>query len=249
MVSIVIPYFKRERLLQENLENYRRLYPNLQMEFIVVNDGDEPPDVDCTVINLPRKNYPLNPCVPINIGVRAAKYDLCCITGAEIFHREPILYEMANETEQSFYSWVTAACWSEERKLFDCHTRINKRKHKVKEISEQAGFHFFAMFHRSFFLGFGGMDEEYRNGYCFDDNDLICRLDQNGAKFTCFDDFIVDHRHSPRLRWRIPMNDRLFISKWEGIYTIDFKPKTQVPVHPRSQNRRAKSVEVLPEGQ
>lgn len=251
MVSIVIPYFKREDVLKKNLENYRKLYKNLVMEFIVVNDGDNPPDVDAKIINLPEKDYPLNPCVPINVGVREAKFDLCVITGPEIFHRKPILYDMADRTEKSFYSWVTAACWAGKRGQWDCHTSVNKIKHKADGISEQAGFHFMAMFHRSFFLSFGGMDERYRNGYCFDDNDLICTLDQQGAKFTCFDNLVTDHLETPRLKWhtKIGTNRSLFKSKWEGIYNLDLQREPPVSVHPQSKNRRSIPVEVLPEKQ
>jgi len=222
MVSIVIPYFKREELLKKNLENYRRLYPNLQMEFIVVNDGDTPPNVDATVINLPTKEEPLNPCVPINIGVRAAKYDICCITGPEIFHREPILYELADMAYQHSRSWVTAAVWGHINRRWHCHTSVNKEKHHVEGISEHAGFHFMAAFHRSYFLGFGGMDENYRFGRDYDDNDLICTLDKNDAVFTCLDHLVCDHRVTPKLRWKVGSNRHLFKDKWKGIYDFKF---------------------------
>jgi len=224
VVSIVIPYFRREEILQKNLENYRRLYPNLVIEFIIVNDGDKEPDVDATVINLPEKHEPLNPCVPINVGVRAAKYDICCITGPEIFHRKPILYEMADRAYRHSQSWVTAATWGHINGRWHCHTSVNKDKHQIEGMSEQAGFHFMAVFHRSFFLGFGGMDESFRHGHSYDDNDLICTLDRNGAVFTCLDHCVCDHRVTPKLRWRLPSNRQRFIDKWKGIY--DFKHNT-----------------------
>jgi hypothetical protein len=72
----------------------------------------------------------------------------------------------------------------------------------------------------------GRFDEEYRQGYCFDDADAVQRLLVAGAEFKWMDHLIAEHPQSgdakhwrPREDWDTNFN--LFHKKWPNPRAIN----------------------------
>ena len=98
MISVVMPYWRRQDILALNLSAYRDLYPHEDIEIVVVDDGSpEPAEIfgaypwPVNVVRLPAKEIALNPCVAFNAGVAASCGEIVVLTNPEVIHRAPIL--------------------------------------------------------------------------------------------------------------------------------------------------------------
>ena len=226
MISVIMPYWKRADVTTQTLAMYDNLYKD-GFEVILVDDGSHDLPMGylmdhypwLKIIQLPKKENALNPCVPINVGFKHASGNVIALTNPEITHRGPVLYQMLEELEKTGENgYVLAACWCEEMKEWHCHPTITQDgyHHQIKQ-PKGSGFHFMAMLNRSLWEKAGGFDEDYRNGWCYDDPDWVMRLDRAGAKFIIRTDIVVDHiRNGASANWNLPNNKGIYLSKWES---------------------------------
>jgi hypothetical protein len=217
-ISVCAPYWMRQGALDRMGEQYARLYPDLALELVVCDDGSPKPAVappGVTVVRLPRKNRPLNPCVPINAAVNASTGDVIVLTNPEIEHREPVLGAMLAMLEHED-DYVTARCWDEHEGLVLAGPEVDYRKYGRQPVPPGAHFHFLAMFHRSLWERAGGFDEDYRYGRGCDDNDWLWRAHRANARFKACP-VTVYHDSTEQLAWKMPLNRDLFRSKWPGM--------------------------------
>lgn len=181
-VSVAMPYWVRQPELNHSLEAYRRIYGDA-LEISICDDGSPVPvnAPGCIVTTLPRKKIGLNPCVPINVAVRACTRDVIVLTNPEIEHREDVLTGMLAllETEDDY---VTARCRDVDG-LWLAGPEVDYTTHGRLPVPDGAHFHFCAMFHRSLFERAGGFDECYRHGRACEDNDFLWSLQTAGARF------------------------------------------------------------------
>lgn len=225
MISVCAPYWNRRAALHGMLSNYARVYADLlpQMEFVIADDGsmEEPaelpspgPRCPVSVLQLPRKKEPLNPCVPINEAVRFASSDVIVLTNCEIEHRAPVLPEMLSLLE-SEDDYVTARCF-DARLGWLAGPEVDYSRGGRLPVPEGAHFHFLAMFRRRLWDRAGGFDEDYRRVQACDDNDWLWRLHRAGARFRCTQG-VVFHESGTRLRWNLPHGRKLFEQKWPQV--------------------------------
>lgn len=213
MVSVAMPYYLRQQALDRSLEAYRRIYSDLEIS--ICDDGSpEPVNAPGCIVNyLPEKHGILNPCVPMNVAVRATTRDIVVLTNPEIEHREdvlgPMLDMMASEMD-----YVAAKCWDVDLKKWIVGPEV-KYEHP-EMIPEGAYFHMCAMLHRSLFEMAGGFDEDYRNGYAYEDADFLWRLRSVGANFK-LSDKVVYHYHTRKTN-RPRSNERLLRQKWGHLW-------------------------------
>jgi GT2 family glycosyltransferase len=218
MISICMPYWQRQELLDQSLAAYRRLYDDMDLEICIVDDGSPRPvnAPGCRVTHLPIKRCALNPCTPINQAVNMATADIIVLTNPEIEHRERILPEMCSRLlDQGENAYLTAACVDGDGKWL-AHSSIKGGIEGRGPMPDGAQFHFCAMFYRSLWDKAGGFDEEYRDGQAFDDNDWLWRLEDAGARFCHCDDLVV-HHHKTGTRWPYggwALNARRLNAKW-----------------------------------
>lgn len=200
MLSVIMPYWNRRKLLHKTLEQWGDWYGGLPMEVIIVDDGsEEDPGIDpfkpgfgfsVRVLSLSKKNHAKNPCVPINRGVEAARGDVIVITNPENTHRTPIFPQMFVQLQElGEKGYVLAACWNGEHWL--CHS--TKKHPNAHSIPPGGGLHFCAMMYRGFFNEIGGFDEGYREGSGYDDNDWIWLVHKHGGEMRVRDDLVVEH--------------------------------------------------------
>ena len=217
-ITVVMPYWERSVATRRTLESFDRFYGD-DVKVIIVDDGSptdpaKPLEADferLTVIELPVKTEPKNPCVPMNIGVAAVDTPLLGLTNPETYHDSPVLYEM-RDLIASEKDYILAPAWCPESREWHCHPDF-----PPPDIPPGTGFHHMALLNKGLWDIIGGMDEDYRDGYCFDDTDLVMRLVSAGANFM-FSTQPVTHARTgakappPALGWSY--NHDLFMSKW-----------------------------------
>lgn len=226
MISIILPYWQRPLALTRALSAFSEHYSGLDFEVVIVDDGNAatPPldgvyDYPVRIVHLPRKDEPLNPCVPINAGVAAATGDYIVLTNPEIIHTAPILRQMRAELDRlGPKGYVLAAAWCPEEGAWHCHSSIAGDRPDGVRQPPGSGFHFCAMLRRDLFREAGGFDEEYRAGAGYDDPDWVNRLAKVGAVFKIRDDLSVIHpRMGARSAWPregFRRNRGMFFAKW-----------------------------------
>lgn len=227
MISVVMPYWRRQAILDQSLATYRSLYPHEDLEIIVVDDGSpEPAEVrgefpwPVRVVRLTAKDTALNPCIPFNLGVAESSGEFIVLTNPEIVHRSPILGALAVELAAlGPRGYIAAACWGARLEWWYCHSSLMPSPDLVgrAKMPKGAGLHFCSMLHRNFYDEVGGFCEEYRNGQGYEDNDLLWKLDAAGALFKITDHLVTDHQDCPGSKWPsdgAARNRAIFESRW-----------------------------------
>ena len=209
MISICMPHYNRWERLRDALRAYDQVYEGYELEIIVCDDGsDEIESIESTFpllrVDLP-PSPPLNPCVPINRAVEAAK---------EVIHRTPVLAAMAEKLE-NFEDYVSASVFDTKRGYLTGRTARERGSRAPYPPGSE--FPHCALLRRDFFWFAGGYDEDYRHGRAFDDNDFLWRLERVGAQFHSVP-HMVNHVHEP-LKWNLPSNEPLFRKKWPDLYS------------------------------
>jgi hypothetical protein len=196
------------------------------LEVVVVDDGSPTKPARPVVMNanlgfmvklveLPIKQGPLNPCVPINRGVERANGEFICLSNPEIQHRGPLLWEMRDTIQKlGPKTYVHAAVWGLQSASWHTHSCLNN------------AYHFLCMLHRDLWNEAGGFDERYREGYCFDDPDWLQRTLKVGAKIVWLDHLIADHSQDGDAKhWRSReewnRNEALFHDTWPNPIAVD----------------------------
>lgn len=220
MVSVCVPYWNDGPALDTMVRLYRKLYPDLALEFVVADDGShrlpaEHPD--CTIVRLPNKTRPLNPCVPINAAVAASTGEYVALTKVKVWHNGPVLLEML-ELHQTRMDYVTARClgigYGPAQTLL-AGPGVDYTMMGRLPVPPGGHFHFLALFHRSLWKKAGGFDEAYRNVQAADDNDWLWRLHAVGARFKSTVGSVSQQRS--QTKWNLPHGRDLFHQKWPHV--------------------------------
>lgn len=226
MISLVLPYWDRFEAATASLKRLADLYQGLDLEVIVVDDGSPQPfeappglPIDVQVIRLPKKTVPLNPCVPINVGVAAARGEVIALSNPENLHRGQVLNAMLDELSRgSWQTYVMAAAWHVEGRCWHCHSSLGAPVVDGVQMPSGSHYHFMSMMRRELWDAARGFDEDYREGAGYDDPDFVLRLARAGARFVLRDDLVVDHvRTKSRASWSPAMfmkNRSVFLEKW-----------------------------------
>lgn len=228
MISLILPYWMRQRAADDALRSLVNCYVDLDLEVIIVDDGSpqwfvKPAwPIEIRVIRLNAKAVPLNPCVPYNKGVDAAKGEYIALSNPETIHNYPILEQMRADVSGD-HDYVMAAAWCPEQRRWHCHSSMNRRDDNDvgAYVPRGANYHFMSMMRRELWDKAGGFDEAYRDGAGYDDPDFARRLYKAGANFVMRDDLVVNHvRTGARADWTQEMfarNRAVFMSKWQPL--------------------------------
>lgn len=225
MISLVLPYWDRQQAADKALTLLAETYKGLDLEVIVVDDGNPVPfrvpnvGLNIRVITLPIKHEPKCPATVWNAGAKAAKGEVLVLSCIEILHETPVLEQMAEEVRKHKDNYVLASAWCPEEQVWHCHTSVT-----VPDCPPDAGIAFCAAMRPELFNRAGGFDEAYRDGAGYEDRDWIRRLHFVGAKFIKRDDLKVIHPKSgATISWgdgKFQRNLNLFRSKWQKSVTV-----------------------------
>jgi len=235
-ISLLLPYWDRQEAADKALRLIARQYADLDLEVIIVDDGnavpfrlpvwfnDEIGDVtepavkrlNIRVITLPRKKDPKSPCTPWNVAAKAANGDMLVLSCIEILHDKPVLEELARAVAAGGSdAYVLAAAYCPESGEWHCHSKV-----EVPTCPPGSGIGFCSAMHKELYFRAGGFDEIYRDGAGYEDRDFIWRLHNAGAKFIKRDDLVVTHPKSgASIAWgfeKFQRNEGIYLARWTG---------------------------------
>jgi hypothetical protein len=218
-ISLILPYWDRQEAADKALALLEKHYAALELDVIVVDDGSPVPfkhtgfnpdaHISLRVIRLPEKKYAKATCVPINRGVEAARHDIIALSGVEMLHHKHVLTQMRNclVSSEDKNLYVSAAVWQPDQQRWHAHSSL-----KTPPLN------FMTMLNRDLWNRTGGMDEDYREGIAFDDNDFVNRLLRAGMRYQIIDSLVVEHpRKGAKALYTREQHERnrlLYASKW-----------------------------------
>jgi glycosyltransferase involved in cell wall biosynthesis len=226
MISLILPYWNRQKAADNALALLIKHYAQLDLEVVVVDDGNRVPYVapahapfPIKVVRMPLKDIPMDACSAVNRGVAESSGDVIALSGVEMLHHKPVLGAMLEELQRGDeMTYVIAAVWNPDSSRWHVHSSISGIPVCGVPMPKGSHYHFMTMLRRSLWDKAGGLDEEYRQGTGYDDPDFLKRLERVGTKFVIRDDLVVEHpKKDARSNWGPGMferNKRLFISKW-----------------------------------
>lgn len=226
LVSMIFPYWQRQKVTNEAIAKLNKLYGDFDMEIVVVDDGSPEPfvapdsDISIKVIRLSAKTEPKDPCVPMNRGVENSSGEIVCLANPELMHDQPVLLEMVRQlTDIGERGVVMASVWCPDDKRWHVHPSIGGRTIHGVKMPPWENSTFLAVMFRKFWSLFGGFDEEYRDGWGYDDHDLVLRMAQHDPTVIVRPDLVVTHsRTGAKSAWTQDMlarNRKLFVKKWK----------------------------------
>jgi len=150
-------------------------------------------------ISKEEKGNRTNPCIPYNVGFRQANGKIIIIQNPECYHATDILgYTLENLTEQDYFSFSCYSGNSEEitkqilesDNIYDLilDKEFDTLNHKIIDCSwynhptilgRTTNYHFCSAIYKSKLDLIGGFNEEFANGYCYDDDELLLSIKYN----------------------------------------------------------------------
>lgn len=222
-VSIVMTYFERLHQLRATLRSFElNEYSNI--EVVIVDDGSEMEPLDAGVLRRysfpvlvrrmsPAKSY-ANPCVPFNVGIRAASGNIIILQNSECAHVGNVV-EHAREwlTDENY---LTYACYSLGRMKTE-RLRFRGEAWRIEDLEKlvtedriaafdgddawynhsrfrPSALHFCSAISRRNMDRLGGFDERFARGIAFDDLELLARIKRLRLQVKIIDDIVVLHQ-------------------------------------------------------
>jgi len=193
-ISIVMPCDKpRIPLLLTTLSFYMKFGIPENIEFILVSRTFNQlivPGIDIKVMKYKWGGKYFNPSMAFNLGVKNATYNNIIITSPEVTPITNVLKQF-NATKRGNYVCL----------VYDVGENGQSRGILVnsKHRHEDPSFYFLAMFKKEDLEKINGWDEEYMNGYAWEDRDFGARFVKAGLKFESRDDITAAHQYHRRL--------------------------------------------------
>ena len=210
-ISIVMAYYNRKKLLYNTLKTIENSKFSHQVEVIVVDDASNENNrledfigkfkLDLKIIRIePSEKHWMNPCMPFNIGFRAAKNDIIIIQNPECIHFGEIIEYTINNIKENMYLSFGAYSIDEyntnqiNKINFDSNgfkNQIGKIITPLKDgplLSDGTNAWYNHSVNRPLMLHFcnaimkkdlddlGGFDERFANGFAWDDTEFIWRI-------------------------------------------------------------------------
>jgi glycosyltransferase involved in cell wall biosynthesis len=222
-LSIIIPTFQRAELLDMGLQSLAKQNVKSHYEILVLNEGIE----DRTqIICKQYGNYlPIRyiftgqrnangikwriPAFAINIGAQLAQGKNLILTCPEIYAINDCLQTMINLMNEDPKRIVITEGKDDRGAIFLEYVKSNVDEKTLDRMYDQGvrnmhalntEYPFFMGINRDEFVNIGGYDEDFGDGYCWDDLDIVTRLKKNGCYYHKIRSKIV-HLYHPRLRY------------------------------------------------
>lgn len=130
-----------------------------------------------------------NPSLPLNIGVKRAKYSNLIITSPEVKPKTRVLEQLSAKLDKNVVCQVYDA--DSEGKL----TSLVNTTYR----SDTPAMYFLAMFKKADIEAINGWDEDFMLGYAYEDNDFGDRWVRAGLPFEVRDEIQAIHQYHERL--------------------------------------------------
>jgi GT2 family glycosyltransferase len=221
-ISIVTAYYNRKQLFYQTLKSIVKSKFS-DFELIVVDDGsslehrlEEYLD-EFSFLRLirlePENKWYANPCIPFNIGIRAAQGEIIVLQNPECLHVHDVLTYLSENVNDTNYISVSTYALNEEitNKLPNLISENNFIDYFGLLPQQATGgsptlgwynhsrfrpehLHFCSALTRKNIEELGGFDERYAYGISYDDNEFIERIRRKGLKMIIADNVSVIHQ-------------------------------------------------------
>ena len=228
-ISIVTAYYNRRKLLHNTLKTIEQSKHKDLVEIIIVDDNsnennriDDFPGLfklDIKIIRIEQKDkWWINPCIPFNIGFKAAQNEIILIQNPECIHVGEIIEYTLNNIQDNMY--LNFACYSVDEFKTNEINKINfsspnynntlgRLLHPLVNRSvnidgETAWYnhsiyrphmlHFCSAIMKKDLDDLGGFDERYALGIAYDDNDFLLRIKRKNMNIQIVDRPYVIHQ-------------------------------------------------------
>lgn len=230
-IVIFVPNFKRKNLLISTLERFQTKVPRDKWLILVVNDGihedlsDLADQYNIAYFTLERDVVQeRNGCMARNYVIKRIQSRIFASRDPEIIlHCDDYITTVMQLTSKQIHRCHYAAEMTEQdrpRILADPNLDVTKlptlRVWPVQNIHTYQGFHFCFATYTDLLRQIGGYDEDYENGYGYEDIDLLERLIIAGGEFIVdknFSTYHIWHPHMRRFHRTITSNENLFRKK------------------------------------
>lgn len=225
MISIVSGYYNRKELFHRTLKSIAKSeYKDI--EFIAVDDGSSPehrieglqsefPFLKVKRVEKGNKWY-INPCVPFNMGLRAAQGDIIVLQNPECLHVHDVLKYLSENLDDTKYISLSAygldpastealPQYCENNTVIDFLKTLPPRPYVGgtslgwynHSIYRPVHFHFCSAITRTNMAKLNGFDERFAHGIAYDDDEIIVRIRKLGLKLVIEDNVSVMHQYHP----------------------------------------------------
>jgi len=218
MISIVMPYYNRRKLLIATLKSIVYYKGDWPIEIIIVDDGstekvndirDLFPQLDINLIVVERSAKWRGPTIAYNIGFNAVKGDVVLINCPECIHIGNIIEFVNNYLGPKMYISFSAYAatpkmndvfcninWQDERSISNAHRSIEGgswRSHSTNYTLIP----FCAAINTEDMETLSGYDERFESGIGYDDYDFTDRIKNLGLDSYLVDDPFIIHLDHP----------------------------------------------------
>lgn len=196
-IVVVITYYDREKQLCKTLKSIQQSAHNNYL-VIIVDDASPTPLMPfrdlllptCIMRIVPSNKQWSGPVVPFNMGIAHAltyEPDIIMMQNAECYHvGDVLMYANDHVTDNR---WVSFACWNLENEFtdtdYDIFDVIEERRTSsnlgagngwYNHPSNARLYHFCNAMSANTMTALNGMDERFKDGIGYDDDDLVRRL-------------------------------------------------------------------------
>jgi len=226
--SFVLPYYDRLSQLGNTFDSFEKFYSKRNdFEVIIVEDQKNTHKMSLDLFLLideflnsfniiyyrSEVKNTVCPVVAYNEGSKLANGKYLVITNPECQHDTDVLSGFDEEFEKNENYYIVCAC-----RAIDKHGRPYRWFQHTKERNLK--YHFCSALLKDNYKQMGGFNEEYVNGYCYDDNSFRDRIKQFGLQFVTRDDLVVNHLWHKKAR---PKNYKELLERNKRIYNMEFK--------------------------
>ena len=229
--SFLMPYFDRAKQLEKTLLSFVEFYSHRKESFevIIIEDSKNIKDglKHKQLLNTLKKFYSLlnikhflhkgkdtvNPVRLFNIGANASSGEYLVITNPECEHSIDILKGFDEEFDKNKEVYVVCSCESLDKEN-NHHIWYHHSEFK------NTCYHFCAAILKEIYFKVGKFDEEFNNGYGFDDNAFRDNLRRNNITFVLRDDLKVNHLYHKKVR---PENYKQLLLINKKLYETKYK--------------------------
>jgi len=223
-LSIIIPTFKRHELLDYGLKSLSKQKISSPFEVIVLNDGVQ--DRTQLICSKYADRLPIRyvftgqrneqgelkwriPAYCINIGAKLAQGKNILIECPEMYIINDCVQSMIDLVNGDDRRLVITEGKDDRGALFLHYVKMNYDHENLSKLFDNGTrnlhplnteYPFFLMMNRKRFIDIGGYDEDFGEGYCWDDLDIVTRLKKTGCYYHKVNVKVV-HLYHPRLRY------------------------------------------------
>ncbi|MCK9439435.1 MAG: hypothetical protein WC188_04470 [Candidatus Caldatribacteriota bacterium] len=195
--------FNRQDLLLKTLQKYKELLNNRseKIEFIIVSrtifnlDFLKDLNLDLKLINyVYDDSNGFAPSKAFNLGTLSALAGYICITSPEVIPITNVINQVFNLPKNNYI----CKCIDQNKDLTNGMVLVDSNFR-----SNVPSMYFLAFYLKQNILDINGWDEEFMNGFSFEDDDFGNRFIRAGFNFSVRNDIIGLHQYHPRIDFSI----------------------------------------------